>query len=302
MMQKELGATGVFLPEIGIGTAGYQAGPEPLRMGLEDGALFIDTAESYGTETIVREAIRGIRNRVFLATKVSPENFRRNDLQRSVDASLLHLGVDVIDLLQLHEPNPAIPIEETLGALSDMVDAGKVRFMGVSNFSIAQLQEAQKVSSRHSIVSNQVRYNIIDRTIEKKLLRYCQANRITVIAYSPLARGLGRVRDCDPRNTIESLARATGKTAAQIILNWCLCRDGVVVIPKASSSEHIIENCGASDWRLSEAQVTFLDTSIQYRQRSGLDVVLRKYTPRAVQEIGLRALKYLPKSLRRRLT
>ncbi len=302
MMQKELGSTGVLLPDIGIGTAGYQAGPGPLRKGLDSGALFIDTAESYGTETIVREAIKEIRDRVFLATKVSPGNFRRNDLQRSVDASLMHLGVEVIDLLQLHQPNPAIPIDETIGALSDMVDAGKVRFMGVSNFSVAELQAAQRASGKHSIVSNQVRYNIIDRTIEKDLLKYCQANRITVIAYSPLARGLGRIRDCDPRNTIESLVQATGKTAAQIILNWCLCRNGVVVIPKASSPEHMIENCGASDWRLSEAQVTLLDTSIQHRERSGFDVALRKYTPSAIQKIGLRAVKYLPRSLRRRLT
>lgn len=302
MMQKELGSTGVSVAEIGIGTANYHAGPVPLRRGLEAGALFVDTAESYGTETIVREAIRGIRDRVFLATKVSPQNFRRNDLRRSVDASLQHLGVDVIDLLQLHQPNPAIPIEETIGALSDMVDAGKVRFMGVSNFSVAQLQAAQKVSGRQGIVSNQVRYNIIDRTIERDLLKYCQTNRITVIAYSPLARGLRRVRDCDPKNSIECLVQATGKSAAQIVLNWCLCRDGVVVIPKASSSEHIIENCGASDWRLGEEQIALLDTSIQYRQRTGFDLMLRKYTPRAVQEIGLRALKYLPRSLRRRLT
>lgn len=302
MMQKELGSTGLFLPEIGIGTAEYHSGPLPLRSGLELGALFIDTAESYGTETVVREAIRGIRDRVFLATKVSPQNFRPKDLRRSVDASLLHLGVDVIDLLQLHQPNPTVPIEETIGALSDMVDAGKVKSMGVSNFSVAQLEAAQKASGRHSIVSNQVRYNIIDRTIEKDLLKYCQANHITVIAYSPLARGLGRVRDCDPKNSIEKVVQATGKSAAQIILNWCLCQERVVVIPKASSPEHILENCGASDWRLSEEQLALLDTSIQYRQRSGFDSMLRKYTPGAVREIGLRALKYLPKGLRRRLT
>jgi diketogulonate reductase-like aldo/keto reductase len=210
--------------------------------------------------------------------------------------------VEVIDLVQLHQPNPAIPIEETIGALSEMVDAGKVRFMGVSNFSVAQLEAAQKVSGRHGIVSNQLRYNIIDRTIEKDLLKYCQANRITIIAYSPLGRGLGRIRDCDPNHSIESVGQETGKSAAQIILNWCLCREGVVVIPKASSPEHILENCGASDWRLSDAQVALLDASIQYRERSGFDVLLRRYTPQAVREIGLRALKYLPRGLRRRLT
>jgi len=302
MLQKKLGSAGVLLPEVGIGTADYKAGPGPLRKGLERGALFIDTAESYGTETIVGEVIASIRSQVFLATKVSPQNFRRNDLLRSVDASLRRLRAEVIDLVQLHQPNPAIPIEETIGALSELIDSGKVRFMGVSNFSAAQLEAARRVSGRHEIVSNQVRYNIIDRTIESDLMKYCQANRITVIAYSPLARGLERILDCDPKNSIESLAKVTGKSAAQIVLNWCLCREGVVVIPKASTTPHMIENCGASDWRLTDAQVALLDANIQYRKRTAFDALLRAYTPQSLRQVGLHALKYLPKNLRRRLT
>jgi diketogulonate reductase-like aldo/keto reductase len=99
MQSKELGKTGVFLPEIGLGTWDYKGGVEPLRKGLDAGALFIDTAESYGTETIVGEAIRGLRERVFIATKVSPRNFRKDDLRKSVESSLTKLGVDRIDLL-----------------------------------------------------------------------------------------------------------------------------------------------------------------------------------------------------------
>jgi diketogulonate reductase-like aldo/keto reductase len=157
MMVKELGQTGVFLPEVGIGTWNYQAGPGPLRRGLEAGALFIDTAESYGTEHLIGEALRGLRERVFVATKVSPQNFSRSRLRVSVDASLQRLGIDMVDLLQLHEPNPAIPMQETMAALVDLVDAGKVRFVGVSNFSVVQLEEAQRALSTHPIVSNQVR-------------------------------------------------------------------------------------------------------------------------------------------------
>ena len=115
MMVKELGRTGVFLPEVGIGTWNYTAGPSPLRRGLQAGALFIDTAESYGTEEVVGEALRGLRDRVFVATKVSAGNFRRARLRASVDASLQRLGIDTVDLLQLHQPNPAIPIQETMG-------------------------------------------------------------------------------------------------------------------------------------------------------------------------------------------
>lgn len=302
MISKELGTTGVSIPEIGMGTSNYRAGPDPLQRGLQAGALFIDTAESYGTESIVAEAIAGMREKVFVATKISPQNFRSEALRRSVDSCLLRLRVDVIDLLQLHAPNPSIPIEETLGAMTAVADAGKVRFIGVSNFSLAQLQDAKRASTKYPIVSNQVRYNIIDRTIEGDLLSYCQANRITIIAYSPMGQGLGRIRDCDPQQSIEHLARESGKSASQIVLNWCLCKEGVVAIPGSNLTAHIIENCGASDWRLTAEQLKLLDASIQYRQRTRFDVMLRRYTPGPIKRIGLRLLNYLPRGLRRRIT
>lgn len=219
MVVTELANTGIFIPEVGMGTWDYHAGSEPLRKGLEAGALFIDTAESYGTESDVGEAIRDMRDRVFIATKVSPQNFRHVEFCRSVDASLQRMRIDMVDLLQLHDPNPSVPIAETMGSLSRLIDAGKVRFAGVSNFSVAQLQEAQKALGKYPIVSNQVRYNLIDRTIEQDLLPYCRANHVTVIAYCPLARGLSRIRDCDSSGVLDELAHATGKSVAQIAIN-----------------------------------------------------------------------------------
>ncbi len=301
MIRKELGTTGVFIPEVGIGTWNYHAGPETLRRGLEAGALFIDTAESYGTEGVVGEALAGLRDRVFLATKVSPQNFHEADLKRSVDSSLRRLRIDAIDLLQLHEPNPSIPIEETIGAMTALVDAGKVRFIGVSNFSIKQLQEAQAASKKYPIVSHQVRYNIIDRTIEKDLLQYCQANKTTVIAYSPLARGLSRIRDCDPNAVLVRLACELRRSEAQIVLNWCLCKDGVVVIPGGNSAAHILENCAASSWRLSPEQISMLDANILYRRRTWFDRLVRRRAPKTLQNIALRLVNYLPRGLRRRI-
>lgn len=301
MRVKELGRTGVFIPEVGLGTWSYHAGPGPLWRGLEAGALFIDTAESYGTEPVVRESMNGLRDRVFLATKVSPQNFHRADFRRSVDSSLRRLGTDVIDLLQLHEPHSSIPIEETMGAMADLIEAGKVRFAGVSNFSVAQLQEAQKALGTYPLVSNQVRYNLIDRTIEKDVLEYCQANRVTVIAYCPLARGLNRIRDCDPSGAIDELVRMTGRSPAQIVLNWCLCKEGVVAIPKGNSEEHILDNCGAAGWRLSAEQVALLDSRIRYRRRNRVDMLARRYTPRSLQSLASRAVHLLPRSLRRRV-
>ena len=300
MMTKELARSGALLPEIGMGTSNYHAGPQVLRSGLEAGARFIDTAESYGTDHIVGEAVKGLRDRVFIATKVSPQNFRAPDLRRSVDASLVRLGIDTIDLLQLHYPNPAIPMEETVGALTGLIVAGKVKYAGVSNFSVAQLQAAQKAAGRHGIVSNQVRYNLIDRTIEQDLLPYCQANGITVIAYTPLARGLSRIRDCDPNRVLDRLARETGKTPAQVALNWCLCKDRVVAIPMSNAEEHLLENCAASGWRLTAEQATLLDTNIRFRHRGRFDVLVRRHMPAGLQSMALRAVKWLPPGLRRR--
>ena len=301
MVTKELGRTGVFLPEIGLGTWNYHGGPSPLRQGLKAGALFIDTAESYGTEAVVGEAIRGMRARVFIATKVSPQNFRQEDLKRSADASLKKLGLDSIDLFQLHWPNPSIPIEETMGVMADLVDAGKVRYIGVSNFSVWQLEMAQKALGKRQIVSNQVRYSLIDRTIETGLLQYCQAHRITVIAYSPLGHEFSRVRDCDPTGVIDELARMTGKSPAQVVLNWCLCKDGVVVIPKGNSTKHILDNCGASDWRLSQDQLERLDSRIQCQRESRFGMLIRQWMPGPLQSLAVRVVKVLPRGLRRRL-
>lgn len=300
MICTELSRTGVFIPEVGIGTWDYHAGPAPIRNGLEAGALFIDTAESYGSEPAVGEAVRGIRSRVFLATKVSPQHFQPDSLRRSVDASLLRMKIDVIDLLQLHEPNPSVPIEETMGAISELITAGKVRFAGVSNFSVQQLQDAQTALGMYPIVSNQVRYNLIDRTIEAELLPYCRANHVTVIAYCPLARGLHRIRDCDPTGVIDELSRETGKSPAQIVINWCLCQEGVVTIPKGNSIDHIIDNCGASDWRLSVGQLTRINSRIQYRRRSKFDTMIRQWVPSSLQSLAIKTLNTLPRGIRRR--
>ena len=302
MLTKELARTGLFLTEVGIGTSNYRAGPQPLRKCIDAGVLFFDTAESYGSDQVLGEAVKDLRVRVFLATKVSPWNFRPSDFRASVDASLQRLGTDYIDLLQLHEPNPQIPITETMGAMADVVAAGKVRYAGVSNFSVAQLQEAQQALGAIPLVSNQVRYNLIDRTIEGGLLPYCQANRITVIAYTPLARGLARIRDCDPSGIVDAIARESGKSPAQVVLNWCLSKQGVVAIPGSNSGGHLLENCGASDWRLTAEQMHRLNTGIQYRRRNRVDVLLRRSLPPGMTTAVLRIAKWLPRGIRRRFT
>lgn len=301
MNYKTLGQSGVSLPEVGLGTWNYQGGPEPLRRGLEAGALFVDTAESYGSEPVIAEAIRGRREHVLLATKVSRDHLSRAEVLAAADGSLRRLETDYIDLYQIHEPNERIPLEETLGAMEELVDAGKVRFIGVSNFSASQLRRAQRAMRKHPIVSNQVRYNLADRTIEPELLPACNAAGVTVIAYSPLGREVQRLQDCDPQGLLNTVARETGKTPCQVALNWCLCHTGVVVIPKGNTVAHILENCAASGWRLTAEQMARLDRGIRFRQRRPFEMALRRLVPGSLGPFLKRCVRKLPAGMRRRL-
>ena len=265
MEYRELGATGVMIPEVGLGTWKYRGGPEPLRRGIELGATLIDTAEMYRTEDAVGQAIRGIRDRVFVATKVLGSNLRHDDVLRAAEKSLRLLDDPVIDLYQIHWPSHNVPIAETMRAMETLVDRGMVRYIGVSNFSVAEMREAQAAMPKYPIVCNQVLYNLKRRRIERDLIPYCQENRITVMAYTPLADGSLAVR---PRlragpewEALDAVAREAGKTPAQVALNWCLTRDPAVVIPKTNSTARTEENCGASGWRLTEAQVQRLEAA-----------------------------------------
>lgn len=279
--EKKLGSTTVTLPEIGIGTWLYHGTPELLRQGVDLGAAFIDTAEFYKNEELVGQAIRGIRERVFLATKVN--HWRREEVKASADESLRKLGVERIDLYQLHWPNSAVPIEETLSAMEDLVDEGKVRFIGVSNFTLPELRRAERAMHKHRIVANQLRYSIVHRTIEPRLLPYCQDHDITVIAYSPLGHQFSALQAADSKGALAAVARETGHTMAQVALNWCLVKPAVVVIPKTESLEHMADNCRSSDWRLSLEQMQRLDRTVQYRSRSRMEQALRRFVRGALQ-------------------
>ena len=263
MEYKELGTTGVMIPEVGLGTWKYRGGPEPLRRGIELGATLIDTAEMYRTEDAVGQAIRGVRDRVFVATKVLGSNLRHDQVLRAAEGSMRELDDDVIDLYQIHWPSHNIPIVETMRAMEALVDRKMVRYIGVSNFSVADLRKAQGALSKYPIACNQVLYNLKRRDIERDLIPYCEQQGITVMAYTPLADGSLAVR---PRmragkqwEALEQVAREAGKTPAQVALNWCLTRSPVVVIPKSNSVGRTEENCGASGWRLTEAQVRRLE-------------------------------------------
>ena len=258
MEYRTLGKTNEKVPVIGMGTwamgnrssGSERSGEiEALRHGLDLGMSLIDTAEMYGygkSERLVAEVIRDRRDDVFVATKVSPDHFHHDDILRSCEASLQNLSVKTVDLYQLHWPNPRIPITETMRALEQLVSQGKIRYIGVSNFSIEQTMEAQEALSKNEVVSNQVRYSLTSRSIEHSLLPYCEREKITVIAYSPL--DTGRL----PQSRIpKDMLGKYGMTAAQIMLSWVVHRERVVAIPKAAQVKHLDENAEASNVRLS---------------------------------------------------
>jgi diketogulonate reductase-like aldo/keto reductase len=266
MELKQLGATNVMVPEIGIGVWRYTGGVEPLRRGIELGAALIDTAEIYATEEIVAAAIERLSTRVLIASKVSGDHLGYDDVMRSAEASLKRLNIPAIDLYQVHWPNSLFPIKDTMRAMETLADRGIIRHIGVSNFSISELREAQSAMSHHPIASNQVLYNLHRRGIEADLLPYCQGCDITVIAYTPLDNGrLARQSEYPPNprgmKALELVAGQTGKTFAQVALNWCTAHANVITIPKSNSAARVAENCGASGWRLSPDQFELLNNA-----------------------------------------
>lgn len=283
---KRLGDTDVQISEIGLGTWKYQGDVTALQKGIAEGAAFIDTAEIYGTEEIVGKAVRGIREQVFLATKVAPRHFRRGDLIAAAEGSLRRLNTDYIDLYQLHWPNSKVAVEESIGALEHLVDSGKIRFIGVSNFSQTELRAAQAATTRHKIVANQVRYSLIDRSVERDLLGYCEQNKITVIAYSPLGTSLRQIRTCDPRGVLAEVAVRAHKTEAQVALNWLVAKNNVVAIPQSSQAAHVVDNCGASGWRLPSSEYERLETAIRCVRRGPARLALSTEKRRIYQFFG----------------
>jgi len=160
-----------------------------------------------------------------------------------------------------------VPIQETMRAMETLVDRGLVRFIGVSNFSVSELRAATASMRNHPIVSNQVLYNLNRRDIEREMIGYCLENHMTIIAYSPLDDGRlaapPESRLSRKIRVLQTLAVEMQETSAQVALNWCCSRPNVVAIPKSDKEQRVVENCHASGWCLSSAQIQTLDTAFR---------------------------------------
>jgi len=299
---RELGRSGIKASAIGLGT--WQWGAREWGWGREYGRAevlsafqraleldinFIDTAEIYAggkSERLIGEAIKGHREEVVIATKVWPWNLTSGRLIRAADRSARRLGVDVIDLYQVHWPNPIFPIRDTMKTMRGLVRLGMVRTVGVSNFNLTRTKAAQEALSPLDLVSNQVKYNLIDREIEMDLLPYAQGSDVTIIAHTPLARSIltgkftvgskpsSLIQAVSPKfssrnlarmnklqQTLSSISTAHSKTPAQTALNWLISKQNVIAIPGTKTAKHVTDSAGAVGWRLTEGECRELESA-----------------------------------------
>ena len=269
MIYKRLGNTEIEIPAIGQGTTGvgsyqkFDAGNIAKRMdvwkhGMELGMTYLDTADLYGgglSEETVGKLIKGIRDRVFIGSKFNPGEKVRESITASIEGSLKRLGTDYIDLYQLHWPNPFLSLAEIMETLSGLVRQGKIRHIGISNFSLDEFREAQALLPDNRIVSNQVEYNLLDRSIETDMLPYAASNNITLIAYSSLNQGSFMLNE-EQKSVLTGLSRKYDKTIPQIIIRWLISHKPVIVLTQSGSMVHTEENALSADFDIDDTDIS----------------------------------------------
>jgi diketogulonate reductase-like aldo/keto reductase len=229
---------------------------EALRLGIDLGMTLIDTAEMYGSggaEEVIARAAAGMRDRLFVVSKVYPHNASRAGVVAACERSLKRLATDRIDLYLLHWRG-SIPLAETLDGFQRLQQDGKIRYYGVSNFDRSDMAEWVALQGGETVAANQVLYNLSRRGPEWDLLPWCREHRVAIMAYTPLGQGsmLGN-------RALAEIARRHSAPPAQIALAWLLRQEGTIVIPKASRPEHVRENRGALDIVLAEEDLAALD-------------------------------------------
>lgn len=317
MKQRQLGKNGPWVSALGLGCMGmsdfYTTGLDEkeslatLERALELGVTLLDTADVYGPHTneeLLGRFLKERRNQVFLATKfgivrdpANPQargtNGHPDYVRQSVEGSLKRLGTDVIDLYYQHRPDPTVPVEETMGALADLVREGKIRYIGLSEVPVSILERAHNV---HPVTALQTEYSLWSRDVEADILPACERLGIGFVPYSPLGRGFltGQIRSVDdldaddyrrdsPRfqgenfaknqqlgEKIGELAQEKGVKPSQLALAWVLSRgDNMVPIPGTKRRHYLEENIAALDVSLSEAEIAAIEAVFPFRVAAG---------------------------------
>ena len=264
------------VPAIGLGTwymgehaAQRQQEVAALRAGIDHGLTVIDTAEMYadgGAEEVVGQAIRGLRDRVVLVSKVYPWHAGKAAMHRACENSLRRLQTDYLDMYLLHWRGD-IPLQETVEAMEKLVAEGKIRRWGVSNLDTEDMQALWRTADGEHCATNQVLYHLASRGIEYDLLPWCQQHSLPVMAYCPLAQAGQLRRGLMRHPTLQALAGQHHATVPQIMLAFLLARPGVIPIPRTGRAEHTLQNARAAEIRLSAEELALLDKAFAPPQR-----------------------------------
>ena len=248
-------SSGYPMPILGLGTWALrgEACKIAVKKAIELGYTHIDTAWMYTNQTEIGEALREIRTDrelLFITTKIRQTHLRYNEVMAQFEECLNQLQMDYVDLLLIHHPNESVPLQETLDAFNKIHDAGQAKSIGISNFNIAQVDQARQVSEA-PITVNQVEYHV--RSKKEELLVHCTKHHVVVTAHRPLAVG-ELIHD----QTLQAIGESHGKTAAQVALRWLL-QKGMIVIPKSGSEAHLRENLDLFDWELTPEEMAQID-------------------------------------------
>jgi diketogulonate reductase-like aldo/keto reductase len=256
---------GTIVPALGQGSWHLAQGRHPdaveeeaLRTGLSLGMTLIDTAEIYGngrSEQLIGRVMAGRRERVFLVSKVLPNHAAGDGIARACEASLARLGTDRLDLYLLHWRNRATDLSGVVAAFENLRAAGKIRAWGVSNFAVGDMEDLFRVPHGDRCATNQVRYNLGDRGIERDLLPWCEQRGMPMMAYTPFGDNLVR----DP--TLANIGAAHGCSAAAVALAWTIRSGNVIAIPESGSVEHVKENAVALSLSLTPQELQTLDAA-----------------------------------------
>jgi diketogulonate reductase-like aldo/keto reductase len=253
-----------------IETADRRSAIAALRRGLDLGTIHIDTAEMYGSgvaEEVVAQAIIDRRDQVFLVSKVLPQHASRNGTVVACENSLARLKTDRLDCYLLHWRG-SHPLEETIAGFESLQREGKIRSWGVSNFDVADLEEAESIAGEGRLACNQVLYHLKERWIEQTVIPWCEQHGVAVVGYSPFGHatsfhgsgtGTGRI--------LNQIAAAHDATARQVALSFLVRRPSLFAIPKASSPEHAAENAGAGDLELTKREIELIDQGFPLDRR-----------------------------------
>ncbi len=242
-----------------------------LRRGIDLGLTHIDTAEMYGSgaaEELVADAVVGRRDEVFLVSKVLPQNASRSGTIAACDRSLARLGTDRLDCYLLHWRGSR-PLEHTVDAFEQLKKAGKILSWGVSNFDLPDLEATLKIAGEGNLVCNQVLYHLEERAIEHAVIPWCEKHSVAVVAYSPFGHGRFPNQRTTGGRVLNQIAAAHQATVRQVALRFLARRTSIFAIPKASSAEHTVENAGAGDLHLTEAEIARIDEAFPLGLRPG---------------------------------